>query len=249
MYDSQERGVSTLSRRKLINAPADMMEAKNWLQVLEFTNDMAAVTPPCESPWGDAVSVVIYGPSGVGKTSFASCWPANTVVFDSLTGIEKFCFQHHCKEEYDDDWSKTGFYSFMQGPKSAAKNVWTVWLDDLNALRAAGWNVVLLAHSAPQPKTFHNPDGQDYDRWYVYLDKETWSQTHRWAEATLFYNYNVVTKKDGMKSKATDVEERFLYTQWQPTFDAKNQLGLPPIIEAGHDHEECYQSFLEQMTA
>lgn len=165
-----------------------------------------------------------------------------TVVFDSLTGFEKICFQHHCRENFDDDWSVKGFYSFQQGPKNAAKTDWPRFLDALEIIRANGKNVILIAHA--QVKTFNNPEGADYDRFTPYLDKETWQQTHRWAKAVLFYNYHVEIEKKGPRAKADpDSERRFLYTEWSPAYDAKNRYGLDPLIDAGRSGEDAFQAF------
>lgn len=239
------------------------------------------------------LSMVVYGPPGVGKTSFAAeflepgfvidpqeegirtlveyglckkpkwieeaaAFPGllklceriasgkmgiRTAVFDSLTGFEKLCFQYHCKEYFDDDWSSKGFYSYYAGPKNAAKTDWPRFLDALDMIRAEGINVILIAHSVVKP--FANPEGQDYDRYKPYIDNETWLNTNRWAKAVLFYTYHVETEKKGPKAKAkTDIEERHIYTQWCPAYEAKNQYGLPPLIE-GKDQSarSMYQAF------
>jgi len=239
--------------------------------------------------------MVVYGPSGVGKTSFAANFPKagflidpqeegirdlvefhqcprpvfieeadtfsgliqvcegvardsrgiETLVGDSLTGFEKLCFIHHCEEYFDGDWSRQGFYSYQQGPKNAAKTDWPRFLEALDGVRAAGINVVLIAHS--QVKGYTNPEGPDYDRYIPYMDKETWSAVHRWAKAILFYNYHVEidrSKKLGPRDKArTEVEERFIYTDWSPAFDAKNRWGLESLLDAGDSGEEAFKAF------
>lgn len=248
IIDPQEEGIRTLVEYSLAPPPTDIIEVTGWEQLMEASADFAA--NKVEGGFGPKgpVQMLIYGPSGVGKTSVAAHFPPNTLVFDSLTGLEKLCFQYHCEQHFDGDWSKDGFYAYMQGPKQAAKTDWPEWLDVLTAVRKAGWNVVLLAHSTP-PKTYNNPEGPDFDRWYVYLDKETWSQTHRWTRATLFYNYSVELEKRGLKTKAkADVEERFLYTQWSPAFDAKNQYGMQPVIDAGGSGSDAFEALLKEFS-
>lgn len=244
-----------------------------------------------------ALSIVLYGPSGVGKTSFAANWPGcgffydpqeagiedlveykqcpapklsqkvnsfealmdhasdiankkydiQTVVFDSMTGFEKLCFKFHCKEYFDNDWSKKGFYSYFAGPKNAAKTDWPRFLDALDAIRDSGINTILIGHS--EVRQFSNPEGADYDRWIPYLDKETWQQTHRWAQCVLFYNYHVSIEKEesSPKRKANMTSERrFLYTTRTAAYDAKNRYGLPPLIDAGDDGAEAYKSFIKE---
>lgn len=247
VIDSQEEGIRTLTEYGLCPAPRDIVEVDSWSHLQSVTADLAEQGHD-QQGFGkrSAVQILLYGPAGVGKTSFAANFPPNTVVFDSLTGFEKLCFQHHCEEHFDGDWSKdNGFYAYSKGPKQAAKTDWPEWLDGLNAVRQAGVNVVLLAHSTP-PKEYNNPDGPNYDRYHVYLDKETWSQTHRWSKAVLFYNYSVEVDKKGTRAKARpDTEERFIYTQWSPAFDAKNQYNLEPLLDAGESGEDAYKAFAE----
>ena len=244
IIDSQEEGITTLTEYGLCPEPSSIEIASDWSHLQELTVNLAEQGHELNGFHGkSAIQMVLYGPAGVGKTSLAANMPANTVVFDSLTGFEKLCFQYHCEEYFDGDWSKDGFYSYSKGPKQAAKTDWPEWLDALNAVRQSGINVVLIAHSTP-PKEYNNPDGANYDRYNVYLDKETWSQTHRWSKANLFYNYHVEVDKKGGRTKArTDTEERFLYTQWSPAFDAKNQYNLPALIDAGSDGAEAYAAF------
>jgi hypothetical protein len=169
----------------------------------------------------------------------------NSLIFDSATGFEKLCFQHHCDKYFNGDWSKEGFYAFQQGPKNAAKTDWPKFLDALDMIRRAGINVVLIGHS--QVKPYSNPEGADYDQFIPYLDKETWQQTHRWAKAVIFYNHNVALEKKGLKTKVkTGSEERFLYTTHSATYAAKNRWGLEPCIDAGTSGSEAFQNFLKE---
>ena len=247
-------------------------------------------TGVCESdPWG----MVLYGLSGVGKSSLAAEFPdtafvideqergikdlvsrgeakrptdilevdgwqhlLNTteklcsrrdirnVAYDSLYGMEQLCFQYHCKTYFDDDWTNQGFYSFQQGPKNAAKRDWPDLISAWENLRLAGKNVIVIAHS--QVKVFQNPDGPDFDRFSVALDKETWAATHRWAPMVLFYRLVFEVKKEGPKSKAqTGTERRIICCTPSSVYDAKNRYGLPPIINAGDSSESAYQAFVK----
>lgn len=239
--------------------------------------------------------VVVYGPSGVGKTDMIAHWgrvafitdaqeegildlsryedtpaPAfqhtvdtfgellsmcnkvakmkdiDCLCVDSLTGMEKLCFISHCDEYFEGDWSSKGFYSYSQGPKNAAKTDWPRFLDHLETVRLAGIDVVLIAHS--QVKPFSNPEGADYERYIPYLDKETWQQTHRWAQAVLFYNYFVDIIKTGAKHKPEMSEDhRQIYTVHSAAYDAKNRFNMPPVVDAGHDGKTACQNLLSAM--
>jgi len=215
IIDPQEEGIKHLAKFKRARKPVFIHEAENFKGLLRQCDKIAA-----------------------GKTGI------RTAVFDSLTGFEKLAFHHHCKEHYDNDWSKKGFYNYSQGPKNTAKTDWPLFIDHLNMIRAEGIHVILIAHS--QIKQFSNPLGDDYDRYSPYLDKEIWSVTHRWAQLVMFYNYHFDMETRGIKPKAKmESEERHLWTEWTPVADAKNQFGLDQLIEGGTTGKEAYQNFVD----
>lgn len=168
------------------------------------------------------------------------------LVVDSATGMEQLCFKYHCREYFEDDWTAQGFYSFYKGPKNAAKKDWPRLLDALTQVKKSNIAVVLLAHS--QIKNDPNPFGDEFAKFVPYLDAEVWAQTHRWAEAILFYNIfvDVEKKKGAIKAKAkVGSEERHIYTQPEGVFAAGNRWGLSPLIEAGGSPKEAYQAFVK----
>lgn len=221
IIDPQEDGIYDLVQRGQCEAPVDIVMASDWEKTLALVNEASST---------DGIE---------------------TIVLDSATGFEKLCFLYHCREYFDDDWTSKGFYSYQQGPKNAAKKDWPILLDELNLCRMSDHpkTVILLAHS--QIKTFSNPEGADYDRYSPYMDKETWAQTHRWAGMVLFYNYyiDLDKKASATKSKAKPKGEhlRYLYTEWAPTYDAKNRHGLQSVIEAGESGKDSYKSFQEAL--
>jgi hypothetical protein len=169
------------------------------------------------------------------------------VVYDSLTGIEKLCFTHHCDEYFDGDWSNKGFYSYQSGPRNAAKTDWPKFLASLDAHRAKGVNVVLLAHTTIRQEP--NPDGPDYQRFVPAADKAIWEITSRWAQATFFYNYYVepkVEKGGGLRKKVDSSDDRrFIYTSYSPAWEAKNRYNLESQIDASGSSGEAYKALLK----
>jgi len=215
IIDPQEEGIRELVQFRRCPEPVFIEEADNWERTLDLCNDIAG-----------------------------GSYDIKTAVFDSLTGFEKLCFHHHCDEHFEGDWSSKGFYSYQQGPKNAAKTDIPEWLDALNAIRKAGINVVVIAHS--QVKPYNNPEGPDFDRYSTVCDKETWQQIHRWSKCVLFYNYHIDLDRKGPRTKANmENEARFIYTVWSPAYDAKNQWGLEPLIEGGESGEEAFSNFAE----
>lgn len=164
-----------------------------------------------------------------------------TVVYDSITGLEQLCFSWHCDDAYGGDWSKEGFLSYYQGPRTAAKSEWPRFLESLQMLRTAGLSVILIGHS--QIKSFKNPEDVDYDKYTPYVDKEIWQNTHRTANIVLFYNLSVEVNTKGLKGKAdTSTVSRLIYTEPSPIYDAKNRHGLEPCISAGDSGKEAFDN-------
>lgn len=243
-------------------------------------------------PWRDAMSVVVHGLPGVGKTEFGAAFPnpyfiidpnetgindlvnygrvhkplgvqevssfghllrvgeavstllklgVKTLIYDSMTGMENLCFQSHCAEHFDNDWSDRGFFAYQRGPKNAANTDWVEFIETLNTIMAEGISVILIAHT--ESKVYSNPTGPDHDRYVPFMDKTTWQQIHRWGSVVMFYGYHYSVLKEGIKSKAQENVERQLYTEWSPAYDAKNRFGLEPVIEAGDSGKEAFANF------
>lgn len=166
-----------------------------------------------------------------------------SLIYDSLTGLEKLCFQYHCQRYFDGDWSREGFYAFNKGPKNAARTDWPDFIDTLEIIRSEGINVVLVAHSATKP--YNNPEGEDHDRYTVYLEKEIWQTVHKWSQSILFYNYEytINKKKGALKAKADNTNySRSIHANWSPAYEAKNRYGIDFSIPAGESGEEAFNN-------
>ncbi len=164
-----------------------------------------------------------------------------SVIFDNLTDFEGLCFESHCERYFDGDWSARGFYSFMKGPKNAAKVDWPEFLLACQSILDAGKNVVIIAHS--RIKTVPNPAGEDWLQYEPEVEAAVWKATHYWAKATLYYGLHTETKKDGNKVKAASGDfNRFIFTEPSPTYVAKNRFGLPAIIDCGDSPKEAFDA-------
>lgn len=172
-----------------------------------------------------------------------------TAVVEGLLGIERYCFIDHCHNEFKGNFGKDGFYSYGNGPKSAAKHLWPDFIGALQEVHEKGINVILTGHSSIKPHK--NPFGNDYDKFIVNVDNEVWNMTFRAFDSVLFYHHivDVVSPEGSLKNKANPASARRLIgCQPDPLYDAKNQYGLPAIIECGDSHDTAFTNFVAAMT-
>src|SRR5688572_14909937 len=107
--------------------------------------------------------------------------------------------------------------------------------------------VICLVHTKVGP--YKNPEGPDYDRFVPDMHAKTWSLTHKWADAVLFGNFFLATKKEGSKQIGIGGQERVLYTEKRAAYDAKNRLGLPEEIGMGNSGGEGWTAFRDAVKA
>lgn len=162
-----------------------------------------------------------------------------TVVIDSLTGMQRLCFESCCEDRFNGDMSRDGFFAYQQGPHIAGQDYWPQLLNALCDLIAQNINVVLIAHSLI--KEFKNPEGPDYDKFIPDVHDKIWKPTSKWAGAVCFYKHNVDVQKEGKKSKGVGGSSRVLATEFDAAFEAKSSYRLSPLIGPSEDVEEIFK--------
>lgn len=221
--DSQEKGIVFLQRNKLVPSPV-------WIDC-----DLEVDSP---STW---------------KKLLKRVWDAcndntiETLVLESVTGLENICFVYHCEAHFDGDFSKTGFYSHWQGPKNAARFDWPELITALDAVYESGKNVIVTAHS--QSKEEPDPMGTAVMKYVPYCEKDTWARLHRWASGVFFFGRRIEEdkKKGGNRKVAKPEFDRILFVDGTPYCDAKNWFGLEGVIPLGDSAEEGFKSFVSKM--
>jgi hypothetical protein len=171
-----------------------------------------------------------------------------TLVIDTLNGSERLCHEHVCRRDYNGDWTKSGFLSYMQGYETSLAD-WRELLTWLDALRAKKRMAIIgLCHT--KVVQFRNPEGADYDRYAPDCHPKTWSLTHKWADHVLFANFFTdVSKGDGNRAKGKGGQDRVLYTVRHAAYDAKNRAGLPEEIDLGTSAAEGWGNFTTALKA
>ena len=182
--------------------------------------------PPVRS-WGDALDMVDW--------LTTSEHPHKVLALDAMAGFERLCHEEVCRRDYRGEWGDKGFGSYQKGFDTAVTD-WRQFLGNLDKLRdAKGMSIIWLAHT--KVKNFRNPEGPDFDRYIPDVHEKTWAATHKWADMVLFLNFVIVVNKDG---KGEGGNQRTMFTQYHPAYEAKNRLGLPAEIDMGDSGREAW---------
>jgi hypothetical protein len=178
-----------------------------------------------------------------------------TLNLDTANGAERMLHEYTCETTYNGDWDSKDYGFLAWGGKGYETSLgeWREFLNSLDALREErGMTIFLHFHS--KIKTFKNPSGADFDRYVPEMHDKTWTLTKGWLDCILFGNFEVVVKNgskqpdSSRKGKAAESAARVLYTNSDnPTYDAKNRLGLPAEIEMGESPKDAWSNFTEAL--
>tara|TARA_R100000808_G_scaffold2159_1_gene9061 strand:+ start:5654 stop:6313 length:660 start_codon:yes stop_codon:yes gene_type:complete len=163
-----------------------------------------------------------------------------TLIIDTINGLEALCFNHVCRRDFKG--SMKAFLAYGQGPESSVGD-WRQFLAALDELRERQkMAVICLCHSHVKP--FHNPEGEDYDRYTPELHKKLWGATHKWADIVLFFHTPVAIDAEGLRAKGKGGLDRVAFTTKTPAWDAKNRHGMPEEFELGESGAEGWSNFI-----
>lgn len=171
-----------------------------------------------------------------------------TIVLDALNGFERQAQEHVCATVFDGDWGERGFAAYAKGYELTAGE-WVKLLARLDAIRAKGTTIILLAHCKIRP--FKNPEGPDYDRYASNLHEKVWDMTKQWADLVGFGNFYTTVESDKgtkqRKGKAVGGDTRVLYTVRSAAYDAKNRFGMDAMIQMPDDYTKMWETIKNAM--
>jgi hypothetical protein len=154
-----------------------------------------------------------------------------TVVIDSLDWLERLVWDKLC-EQYSVASIEKVDGGYARG-YMLALTLWRELLDYLNALRARGLVVILIAHS--KVERFEDPESSPYDRYSPRLHKHAGALINEWCDAVLFATRKMRTQSEdaGFNRKRTvahaigkDGGERIMRAYGSPSCVAKNRYGI-----------------------
>lgn len=178
---------------------------------------------PAPESWGDVPAAV--------ENLMNDEHSFKTVIFDGLDSLEGVLFADVCSEDRKKSIEQVGG-GYGKGFTRAVER-WRELLAQLERLRAKkGMAVVFTAHSFV--KTFHNPEGPDFDRYIPKMNEKAWGVFYEWCDAVLFAQFETLTlaADPDEKSKAVSIADakRYLRTTKRAAWEAKNRYGFPESI-------------------
>jgi hypothetical protein len=183
--------------------------------------DISRLTP---RSWGDIVGTV----DELATTKHEY----KTLVVDSLDWAEPLLNQMIC-ERYGVKSIELAAGGYGKGYGEAVSE-WVKLCRSLTAARAAGMNIILIAHSTVVK--FNDPQTQtEYDRFELKLYKKSSAIMREFVDSVLFCNFEIYSKKDGQKTQHYGDGARVIHTERRPGFDAKTRFTMPATIPLSWD--------------
>ena len=217
--DKQEDGINTLKTSNLVDPNIPVMPvAETWMELLQ---QMAWIASKSEG--------------------------FQTLVVDTIGGLERLCAEHICKTQFRGQWGEKGFGGFGRGWEACVPE-WRRLINAFDSIRdKKGMQIVLLAHS--QVKMFKNPEGDDYDRYQPELHHKIWAATSKWVDMILFANFFVEVEESGLRKKGRGGTLRYMYPVGTAAYEAKNRHGLTDDIAMGDSGKDAYSNLVAAIEA
>ncbi len=155
-----------------------------------------------------------------------------TLVVDTVDWLEPLIHREVCTRN---DWTNIESPGYGKG-YNVAVDEWRKFLADLDALRnERQMEIILLAHT--QIKLFNNPNGPDYSRYEMAVNRQAAAVLKQWADSVLFacFEESVRKEKGELKAKGVATGARVIHTERRAAWDAKNRYNLPDVIPLSYE--------------
>ena len=188
-----------------------------FLPVEEGSDQLDVARLPRPASWTEAVDFV--------RALSVEAHEYKTFVIDTLDALEALATRHVCerakKETLADfDWGKGNI---------ALSDQWRILIHGLEALRAKGMGIILLAHV--HVKAHNDPQLGPYDRYTPKLAERVWALTNEWSDLVAFLQFETALyEKKGERSRGMVTGNRVMRTVRGTGYDAKNRYSLPATL-------------------
>lgn len=165
-----------------------------------------------------------------------------TLVIDSLDRLEALIWAHVCKRDsgVKSELNKTGrqlisieSYGYGKGYNVSLDSFRPILVSLQRLLDKRDINIVFIGHA--HVKTFKNPSGDDYDRYWLRAHPGMAGYTKEWVDVVGFCHFEEFAEKvEGSDKKAQigfSTGVRIVEFERAAAFDAKSRIALPRSIE------------------
>lgn len=174
----------------------------------------------------------------------------STIVIDSTSGLQQILFEHSIQVDFD---GKEGaFFDFYKGPRQYAPRYIMDLCNMMSNLRSIGTHILILSHT--ETDMFKNPEGLDYSKVEIAMDKGVREPLVKWTQSILYMamdtGTNQVTRMEkgvAKEAKMNTGDRRVIRCDKSMTYTSKNKLKLPPVISMGTSANEAYANFFEKL--
>lgn len=205
VIDEKETGILDLIDAGLVNVSYDQVyrNAKDWGDLIAF-NDR-----------------VLNG-------DFAFPSQVDTLVYESLTGMEQECHRWCCALRYSNNWDSTrkGFMYYQEGYRTSAKEFMAPFVLQLSRLREKGYHIAWTGHT--QKITEKNIDDVDFMAAAGACQAPTMDVISPYFQNIFFIDQDIDARKesDHAKGKIVSVQKK-MFVHWSPWRKAaKNRYNI-----------------------
>lgn len=154
--------------------------------------------------------------------------PFKTLVIDTLDALESLCWEHVCRMHGNGKTRSIEDFGYGRGYQHAVE-AWEQLLRRLEQLQVKrGMHLILIAHAVS--RDHNDPDHDAWKRWSMQLHRKSADLISGWVDAVLFAAPEMVSKREGLKTRGFATGERLLYTEAAGSHEGKNRYGLPPSM-------------------
>lgn len=145
-----------------------------------------------------------------------------SIGIDTLDALEKMIFGEVCVAQKVNSIEDVGYGKGF----TMAGEIMSELMMDLIKLNNRGVTINIACHVGVKP---HNDPTlpQAYDRWTPRVCRQVAAPVKDLCDNIFFASFKTVVVKENNKPRAFGDGERVLWTQWRPSHDGKNRLGLP----------------------
>lgn len=172
-----------------------------------------------------------------------------TVVMDSLDGIEKLAQSRVCKDLKIQSMEQIDYgKAYVYAREKMAKVLAALgWLRDNRDME-----IIVVAHTSI--KSINKPHLDTYDGYELTANKHVAADVKRWCDAFLFMAYRTFVQtsqgKFSRKDKvALTTDERYIIAQGGRGVDCKNRFGLPTELSLADGETDLYAAYKNAIAA